>query len=213
MLAQAAGPEWLGRVLGAIGVPAMLGVVLGPVVGGILITDLGWRWIFYVNLPIVAVALLIGGLVLLTAFVAHALTVRGEPLVDLRPMRSRSFAAASAVMFLFGGAMFGIALVVPLYFQLARGWSALHAGMLAGAGLGATMVAATAASYRDVPRPDIPAQPAPCGSSSSSAARPARPSWPSSCRASSPITFALPQPQVHPLRRRRPSGRPSSGQW
>ena len=54
------------------------------------------------------------------------------------------------------GTMLGVALIVPLYFQLARGWSALHAGLVAGAGLGATMVAATAASYRDVPRPDIP---------------------------------------------------------
>lgn len=34
-------------------------------------------------------------------------------------------------MFLFGLAIFGLALVVPLYFQQARGWSALHAGLLA----------------------------------------------------------------------------------
>ncbi len=33
-------------------VPAMIGPVLGPPLGGFLVTALSWRWIFYINVPI-----------------------------------------------------------------------------------------------------------------------------------------------------------------
>ncbi|WP_157756837.1 MDR family MFS transporter [Plantactinospora sp. KBS50] len=57
ILAVAAGPQRLGRMMSAIGVPAMLGPVLGPVLGGVLVDQLSWRWIFYINVPICLVAL------------------------------------------------------------------------------------------------------------------------------------------------------------
>ncbi|EIV93375.1 DHA2 family efflux MFS transporter permease subunit [Frankia sp. QA3] len=57
ILAQAAGPERLGRLMATVAVPALLTPVLGPVVGGVLIDDLGWRWIFLVNVPVCAVAI------------------------------------------------------------------------------------------------------------------------------------------------------------
>ena len=57
ILAIAAGPERLGRVMATIGIPALLGPVLGPVLGGLIVTDLNWRWIFLVNIPICLVAL------------------------------------------------------------------------------------------------------------------------------------------------------------
>src|SRR5438034_1420837 len=59
MLAQAAGPARMGRVMGVVGVPMLLGPVLGPVIGGLIVTHLSWRWIFLVNLPIGAVGLLL----------------------------------------------------------------------------------------------------------------------------------------------------------
>jgi EmrB/QacA subfamily drug resistance transporter len=57
ILARAAGPERLGRVLAVIGVPAMLAPILGPVLGGLIVSDASWRLIFYINLPICLVAL------------------------------------------------------------------------------------------------------------------------------------------------------------
>ena len=57
ILAQAAGPKRMGRVMSIIGVPMLLGPVFGPVIGGLLVEYTSWRWIFYVNLPIGILAL------------------------------------------------------------------------------------------------------------------------------------------------------------
>jgi EmrB/QacA subfamily drug resistance transporter len=79
--------------------------------------------------PAVIMPIAAGG-VLLTGFVWHALHVRGEPLVDLRLFRSRGFVGASGLMFLAGLSIYGAMLLMPLYFQQARGYSALTAGLL-----------------------------------------------------------------------------------
>jgi EmrB/QacA subfamily drug resistance transporter len=57
ILAQAAGPQRIGRVMSVVGAPMLLGPILGPVIGGLILEHLSWRWIFYVNLPIGALAL------------------------------------------------------------------------------------------------------------------------------------------------------------
>jgi EmrB/QacA subfamily drug resistance transporter len=58
ILAQAAGPARMGRVMSAIGVPMLLAPVLGPVLGGAIISAASWRWIFLINLPVGAAAVL-----------------------------------------------------------------------------------------------------------------------------------------------------------
>src|SRR6266511_3929757 len=52
ILAQAAGPQRMGRVMSVIGVPMLLGPILGPVIGGAIVDQVSWRWIFFVNLPV-----------------------------------------------------------------------------------------------------------------------------------------------------------------
>jgi EmrB/QacA subfamily drug resistance transporter len=52
MMAEAAGPKRMGRVMSVVAVPAMLAPILGPTLGGLILDNASWRWIFYVNLPI-----------------------------------------------------------------------------------------------------------------------------------------------------------------
>jgi EmrB/QacA subfamily drug resistance transporter len=58
ILTRAAGPQRLGRVMAIIGVPMLIGPILGPILGGWLVADVSWRWIFFINLPIGIVALI-----------------------------------------------------------------------------------------------------------------------------------------------------------
>jgi EmrB/QacA subfamily drug resistance transporter len=58
ILAQAAGPRRMGRVMSVVGVPMLLAPVFGPVVGGAIVDQASWRWIFFINLPIGLLALL-----------------------------------------------------------------------------------------------------------------------------------------------------------
>src|SRR5438045_2152819 len=57
MMATAAGPRRMGRVMSVVAVPAMLAPILGPALGGLILDNASWRWIFFVNVPIGAVAL------------------------------------------------------------------------------------------------------------------------------------------------------------
>ena len=64
ILTKAAGPHRIGRVMAILGVPMMLAPILGPVLGGWLVSDVSWRWIFFINAPVGAIALIASFVVL-----------------------------------------------------------------------------------------------------------------------------------------------------
>ena len=49
--------ERQGLAIGTLGSVMAAGPILGPTIGGILISTLGWRWIFWINLPICMIGL------------------------------------------------------------------------------------------------------------------------------------------------------------
>ncbi|QFZ19611.1 DHA2 family efflux MFS transporter permease subunit [Saccharothrix syringae] len=59
LLAQAAGPARMGRVMALVGIPAQLSPILGPVLGGVLVDGPGWRWLFFLNVPVGVLALVL----------------------------------------------------------------------------------------------------------------------------------------------------------
>ena len=69
------------------------------------------------------------GLALVTMFVIRARRI-DHPLLDMRLYRIRAYSAASVVMFCLGAALFAALILLPLYFQLARGQDAIHTGLL-----------------------------------------------------------------------------------
>ena len=78
ILAQAAGPQRIGRVMSVVGVPMLLGPIFGPVIGGAIVDQASWRWIFFVNLPIGLIAVLLASRLLPEA------TPRLDQRLDLR---------------------------------------------------------------------------------------------------------------------------------
>ena len=192
ILTKKAGPHRMGRVMGVLGVPMLLAPILGPILGGWLVDDVSWRWIFFINLPIGFIAFFMAlrvlepdqpqpshrldwlgmlllspglavfifglaesssygfgsarswgptvlGLLLIAGFFAHSWR-NAAPLIDIRLfVRSRAGAAAG-VFLLFAVSIFGSMLIVPLYYQAARGESALSAGLLMAPGGVAAMI-------------------------------------------------------------------------
>lgn len=59
LMRQSASAAHIGRAMGLLGTVSALGTALGPTLGGLLIPLAGWRGIFWVQLPLAAIALLL----------------------------------------------------------------------------------------------------------------------------------------------------------
>jgi EmrB/QacA subfamily drug resistance transporter len=99
-----------------------------------------------VTTPTVALG---AGALLVALFALHALRAEA-PLIDVRLFARRGFASASATNLILGVALFGVALLLPLYFQIIRGRSPLETGLLLiPQGLGAACAIGLAGSLTD----------------------------------------------------------------
>ena len=57
LLVQTAGAEVMGQMMATVGLPIILGPLVGPILGGIIIRYLSWQWIFWVNVPVAIIAI------------------------------------------------------------------------------------------------------------------------------------------------------------
>jgi MFS family permease len=98
--------------------------VLGPSIGGVVTDQLGWRWIFYLNLPISALAVVILGLAMPRTGAGAA--PAPAPRVWLR---NRTFVVCALIGFVSGFIILGITIYLPLFFQVVRGLSPTASGL------------------------------------------------------------------------------------
>ena len=56
---RAAGGRASSSLIATISLPLALGPILGPVIGGVILNWLSWRWLFLVNVPVIAVGLVL----------------------------------------------------------------------------------------------------------------------------------------------------------
>ncbi|HXW82175.1 MAG TPA: MDR family MFS transporter [Acidimicrobiales bacterium] len=86
-------PRDRGRYMGLFGAVFGVASIVGPLLGGVFVDDLSWRWIFYINLPIGAVALA----VVAAQVPGHLGTVRH--VIDYLGAVTLTLAASSLVLF------------------------------------------------------------------------------------------------------------------
>jgi EmrB/QacA subfamily drug resistance transporter len=97
-----------GRALGLNVTAVYIGLTLGPVVGGLIVSHASWRWIFFINVPIAIVTVLAGWTLYLAERRDRRVRPRAQPPIDWA-----------------GAALLGLALVglfVPLTFSPLWGW-------------------------------------------------------------------------------------------
>ena len=83
IIADIVPPRERGRYMGLIGSVFAVASVAGPLLGGFLVDNLSWRWVFYVNMPIgaLAVVIVVTRLHLHTPHVRHRIDVLGAMLL------------------------------------------------------------------------------------------------------------------------------------
>ncbi|GLY06621.1 MFS transporter [Actinoplanes sp. NBRC 101535] len=179
-------PRERGRYSGYLSSTTALSTIGGPLLGGLIVDTswLGWRWCFFIGIPVAVAALIVlqatlripvvprervridylgamtmtAGVGLLLVWVSFAgdafawwsrpsvLFIMGalgllafagwvearaaEPILPLRILRQRTTALAILGSLAAGTAMYGAAVFLTQYFQLARGFSPTSAGLL-----------------------------------------------------------------------------------
>ncbi|MFQ6394618.1 DHA2 family efflux MFS transporter permease subunit [Nocardia sp. KC 131] len=64
LIGRVAGPQRLGRVMSVVGIAVVVAPAVGPTIGGVLLAQLSWEWLFLINIPFGAVAFVLARRVL-----------------------------------------------------------------------------------------------------------------------------------------------------
>jgi EmrB/QacA subfamily drug resistance transporter len=170
-----------GKAMAVWGATAGVAMVVGPILGGVLTTGLGWEWIFFVNIPVGVVgfflavrnvpslstndhkfdwlgvvlsggglfllafgiqqghqedwagwiiAMIVGGVVLLTAFVFWQSRNKAEPLVPLSLFKDRNFSVSTIAITVMGFVGVSMGYPLMLWAQAVLGYSATKSALL-----------------------------------------------------------------------------------
>ena len=186
IVADAFGDRHRAQAIGMFGSIFPIGGILGPNLGGVILDNMSWHWIFFVNVPIGILLLICGSMWLpkgkqtinssnrkidttglglfvgavfaalygitnwanseagigiatiplfATAAVFFYLFVRHEsktshPMIDMRLLRWRPFAAVNVYNFLFGAVVFGVTSFIPYYATVGYGMTPGQDGLL-----------------------------------------------------------------------------------
>ncbi|HWP40424.1 MAG TPA: DHA2 family efflux MFS transporter permease subunit, partial [Tepidisphaeraceae bacterium] len=179
-------PRRRGMAFAVYGMAVVTAPAIGPTLGGWITDNLDWRWIFWINIPVGVVSLLLSSRFVEDPphlsgrqrrnsidYVGFALVALGlgtlqvvldkgqrqewlesrfivtfsaisacsllaavwwelrhrDPIVDLRLLRERNFAAANLLMFALGFVLLGSTVLLPQMLQLLLGYTATRAGM------------------------------------------------------------------------------------
>jgi len=129
LMRQSASPARVGRAMGLLGTVSALGTALGPSLGGLLIPLAGWRGIFFVQLPLAVLALLL-------AFA----TLPDEPAREKAPAArllsglDRNLAPNLLVNVLVAAVMMATLVVGPFYLGIGLGLTATKVGFVMAVG-------------------------------------------------------------------------------
>ena len=125
LMRQSASEARVGRAMGLLGTVSALGTALGPSLGGVLIPLTGWRGIFWVQVPLAALALILA----ITMLPAEPIKERA-PAISLRSVMDWNLAPNLLVNIFVAAVMMTTLVVGPFYLGLGRGLPATQVGFI-----------------------------------------------------------------------------------
>jgi len=125
LMRQLAGEARVGRAMGLLGTASALGTALGPSIGGLLISAMGWRGIFWVQVPLAAIALWLA-----VATLPGGSRRETVPTPSLLSVLDRSLVPNLVINLLVAAVMMTTLVVGPFYLGLGLGLSTTMVGFL-----------------------------------------------------------------------------------
>ncbi|MDR6954974.1 MFS family permease [Ancylobacter sp. 3268] len=129
LMRQTASEARVGRAMGLLGTVSALGTALGPSLGGLLIPVAGWRGIFWVQVPLAALALILA----ITMLPPEPVKERA-PAVRLRSVMNRNLAPNLLVNIVVAAVMMTTLVVGPFYLSVGLGLGAPQVGLVMAVG-------------------------------------------------------------------------------